>query len=238
MGRDPYCGNCGYSLKGLTESSKCPECGRPIVEVLERGPLIAYGRRYTSDIVIFSLPLIQIALGPHDDEKTGHARGIIAIGDRATGWLALGGLARGLIACGGFALGGVAIGGGAVGLISFGGFSCGLLAAVGGIVLGLQGFGGIVVAYVAASAGLAVAYYARAGLAHAVHGLGGNVVDPTARDFFSNYAWLYGAGPTGFTFVAWMGAAVFLFAVLLFLIVMSGYLGQARRLGRDPSQMR
>ena len=26
---EPICGNCGYVLSGLTESSKCPECGRP-----------------------------------------------------------------------------------------------------------------------------------------------------------------------------------------------------------------
>lgn len=32
----PYCNNCGYSLIGLTESSRRPECGKPIVEVLVR----------------------------------------------------------------------------------------------------------------------------------------------------------------------------------------------------------
>jgi predicted Zn-ribbon and HTH transcriptional regulator len=33
---EPYCGNCGYVLTGATETSKCPECGRPLVEVLTR----------------------------------------------------------------------------------------------------------------------------------------------------------------------------------------------------------
>ena len=34
---EPYCGNCGYLLKGAVESSKCPECGRPLtVGVLHR----------------------------------------------------------------------------------------------------------------------------------------------------------------------------------------------------------
>ena len=97
MARDPYCRNCGYSLKGLTESSKCPECGKPIVEVLER-PAMILGRRYASATVIFGLPLLHIALGPHDEERVGRARGIIAIGDHATGWLAIGGFCRGLIA--------------------------------------------------------------------------------------------------------------------------------------------
>ena len=31
LGRnEPYCSNCGYVLKGLTDSSKCPECGKPM----------------------------------------------------------------------------------------------------------------------------------------------------------------------------------------------------------------
>ena len=172
MARDPFCSNCRYSLKGLTESSKCPECGRPLVEVLERGPLIRLGRRYTSNIFIYGLPLIQIALGPHEEEKYGRARGIIAIGDRATGWLALGGISRGFIACGAVAVGLVALGGVAVGGIGFGGLAIGLIA-YGGMATGGMGAGGLVVAYIAVSAGLGVAYYARAGFAHAVHGLGG-----------------------------------------------------------------
>ena len=238
MARDPYCGNCGYSLKGLTESSKCPECGRPLVEVLERRNFISYGRRYTSDIVIFGLPLLHIALGPHEEEKIGRARGIIAIGDRASGWLAIGGFARGYIACGGFSAGIVAIGGCAMGVISFGGFALGLLAAIGGMTLGFQGYGGIVIAYIAVSCGLAVAIYARAGLAYAVHILGSRGSDPAARILFNDFAWLYGADPTGFKFVAWAGMAVFLWAVLLFLIATAGYLSSAQRGARDPSRMR
>ena len=236
MARDPYCRNCGYSLKGLTESSKCPECGKPIVEVLER-PAMILGRRYASATVIFGLPLLHIALGPHDEERVGRARGIIAIGDHATGWLAIGGFCRGLIAIGGLAIGIVAMGGTAVGVLSLGGVAVGV-AAVGGMVFGGAVAGGLAVAAVAVSAGVAFAWYARAGFAHAVHGVGGNVRDPEAIAFFEEYAWLFGAGFTGFKFMAWMGVVVFLFAVLLFLIVLAGHLSHASRLRSDPSQMR
>ena len=237
MARDPFCSNCGYSLKGLTESSKCPECGRPLVEVLERGPLIGLGRRYTSDIVIFGLPLVQIALGPYEEEKYGRARGIIAIGDRATGWLAVGSFARGIIACGGVSIGLVAVGGLGLGGISIGGVALGLIA-YGGLVGGGIGVGGLVVAYVAVSAGLGVAYYARAGFAHAVHGLGNNVIDPVASTFFKENAWLFGRTSTGFTFMSWVGLAIFMIAVIVFLVVLCGYLARAARDGADHSRMR
>ena len=116
MARDPYCNNCRYSLVGLTESSKCPECGKPVVEVLERGPAFRGGKRYRSSIVIFGLPLVHVALGPHEDEQRGRAKGIIAIGDIATGCLAIGG-----VATGGGAVGFVAQGGGALGYYAEGG---------------------------------------------------------------------------------------------------------------------
>src|SRR5262245_32208874 len=119
---DPYCGNCGYQLTGLTESSKCPECGKPLVEVLQRAPLLVRNRRYKSGIEIFGLPLVHIAYGPSESERVGRARGIIAMGDMAVGFLAIGGFARGFIAMGGFAFG----------LVALGGFSLGLLGALGG----------------------------------------------------------------------------------------------------------
>ena len=237
MARDPYCRNCRYPLKGLTESSKCPECGKPIVEVLERGPLMMIGRRYTSPIAIFGLPLVQIAVGPHEDERRGHARGIIAIGDSATGWLAIGGLARGFIACGGFAFGIVAIGGVAAGLLGVGGVAAGICAS-GGLAAGAVGQGGLVVAGVAVSAGLGLAYYARAGVTHAVYGLGGNARDPEAITFFNEYAWLFGSGPADLRFVLWVAIATFLLAVVLFLIATVGYLARSRHLERSDSQMR
>ena len=133
-GGDPYCSNCDYSLIGLTDSAKCPECGKPIVQVLQRrGTWV--GRRYTSDIVIFGLPLLQIALGPSGNERRGRARGIIAIGDVARGWIALGGRCFGIVAGGGVAVGVVSLGGISAGLLSFGGLAIGGLVA-GGVAAG------------------------------------------------------------------------------------------------------
>ncbi|HEY6271440.1 MAG TPA: hypothetical protein VIX19_05530 [Terriglobales bacterium] len=45
--------------------------------------------RHRSEQTLFGLPLIDIASGPDPErgEKHGRARGIIAIGDEARGWL-------------------------------------------------------------------------------------------------------------------------------------------------------
>jgi hypothetical protein len=236
VARDPYCRNCNYSLKGLTESSKCPECGKPIVEVLERGPMILPGRRYSSKTVIFGLPLVQIATGPYEKERYGRARGIIAIGDVATGWLAIGGFARGLIAFGGFALGLAAFGGGAIGLIAAGGLAL-CAAGYGGLTAGAVVSGGLAAGYVVVSAGLAFGYYARGGMLFAIHGIGAAQRDAEAISFFNDHAWLFG-GVTGFGYAAWLGVATFVFAVLLFLLAMAGYVAGTRATNRDASQMR
>ena len=69
--------------------------------------------RRRSEKIIFVLPLYDIAIGPdlQDKKEIGHARGIIAIGDVATGWLAVGGVARGLLAFGALSLGLFSLGG-------------------------------------------------------------------------------------------------------------------------------
>lgn len=55
MARDPCCGNRRYSLRGLTESSKCPQRGKPILEVLRRDCSIPRGKRCKSKTVPFGL---------------------------------------------------------------------------------------------------------------------------------------------------------------------------------------
>lgn len=232
MARSPYCNNCGYSLVGLTESSKCPECGRPLVEVLERGPTFGVGRRYTSPVVVFGLPLLQIALGPHDDERMGRARGIIAIGDVATGWLAIGGFARGIIAIGGFALGLVSIGGFSLGLLlAAGGFAVGGLAVGGGAMGGLAMGGGA--AGFVAQGGAAVGYYANGGGAWGVHVQGPSRSDPEAVRVFERLNELLGGGPqAGIRWLlavhAWFLVLTGGVALLCALVVLLGYYAAQR----------
>jgi len=140
---DPYCNNCGYSLIGLTESSKCPECGKAIIEVLIRDSFPGRGGlRYQTKRRLFGLPLVSIAWGPSGSERMGKPKGIIAIGDRPCGVIALGAAAFGGIAIGGWAVGGLSFGGFAMGILSFGGFSCGIVA-LGGFAVGLYVYGGM-----------------------------------------------------------------------------------------------
>jgi hypothetical protein len=185
-GGDPYCGNCGYSLKGLTESSRCPECGKPLVETLmRRGFPKRQGKRFRSKQKIFGLPVIDIALGPSENQRIGRARGFIAIGDVATGIVAIGGISRGFVAIGGVALGIFSVGGWAIGLVTAaagGAISTGL--AVGGAATGLVASGGLAIGLIA-QGGLAVGQYARGGLA-----IGGH-----SSALFSRFRWLLGAWP-------------------------------------------
>ncbi|MGE3109052.1 MAG: hypothetical protein AB7G11_11580 [Phycisphaerales bacterium] len=171
---DPYCASCGYLLKDLTDSSKCPECGKPLVHVLVRGraSISHKQRRFRTEATLFGLPIIDLCLGLDEHGKIGRAKGIIAIGDIATGGIAIGNKwATGIFACGG---------GGSAGLCAVGGgMSLGLLTAVaggagiGGISLGGFAAGGIAsggaaVAFVA-QGGTAVGFYARGGGAIGVH---------------------------------------------------------------------
>jgi len=124
------------------------------------------------------LPLWSIACGPDParGEWRGHARGIFACGDIATGWVACGGVARGIVALGGLAVGVIAFGGGAIGLLlAVGG------GAVGGIALGGAALGGVAIG------GAACGYYALGSGAAGAHALSVTHRDPAALEFFQRY---------------------------------------------------
>jgi hypothetical protein len=133
--------------------------------------------RKRSEKVVCGLPLYDFALGPdlQNGELRGHAHGIIAIGDIATGWLALGGMARGFVALGGFAVGCLSFGGCAIGLLSVGG------AALGAVALGGGAFG------VVAMGGAAVGYYAAGGAAWGKYAASAIERNPEAIEFFKTW---------------------------------------------------
>ena len=190
---EPYCGACGHRLTGLVDSSRCPECGRPIVEVVTRAGKL--GTRYRSTTTLFGLPLVDVAFGATHTESAGLARGVFAIGDNARGIVAIGGHARGVVAIGGTAVGVFSVGGLAFGLLSaWGGVAVGALAA-GGLVLGLLTFGGLCVGIIATG-----------GICIGVHALGGlpigylvgedfGVTQAAPAEIFQRFAWFLGKAP-------------------------------------------
>ena len=122
---------------------------------------------------------------PRDGELRGHAKGIIAIGDIATGGIALGGMARGVVAVGGMALGLFSIGGGAVGLIT----------ATGGAALGGMASGGGAAGVLAAGGG-AVGVVAQGGGAFGMFTRDARGVTPGGADLFSSLSWFFGPSLT------------------------------------------
>ena len=105
---------------------------------LSRREGVMRGLRKRSATTLAGIPLYDIAFGPDlaREEVRGHARGIIAIGDMATGFgvFSIGGLSlAALVAAGGVAIGGVATGGAALGAVAVGGaaggyYACGAAA--------------------------------------------------------------------------------------------------------------
>lgn len=157
------------------------------------------GAEYKSPTTIFGWPLVHLAFGV--DPKTGqqrHARGVIAIGNRATGLLALAGVAKGFIAFGGMAIGVVAVGGIACGVLTYGGLALALLFAYGGLALAPLAYGGLAVGY-GAVGGMAFGYYAMGGSVGGVHKIGNRFHDPQARAFFDHFKWMLGSG-----FIMWV----------------------------------
>jgi hypothetical protein len=190
---DPYCNRCGYALVGLTEASKCPECGTPFVEGLVRGRNAFQGRgtRYTSEARVFGLPVISVAFGPDGDEPTGRARGFVALGNDAVGVFAFGGRCTGVVAMGGLASGGITFGGASIGLVSAsGGAALGGLSAGGASAGGIAN-GGAAIGYIA-NGGAAVGWYAAGGGAVGKHVISPRRSDPAAQQMFQSLQPLFG----------------------------------------------
>lgn len=181
---EPFCGKCGYALKGLTTSSSCPECGTPFVEGLVRGARrVRGGYRFRTAAELWGLPLIHIAFGPDEKSIKGKAVGIIAIGDQAYGLIAIGG-----VACGGVCFGGVSLG-----VASIGGCSAGLLSAVGGCaVSGGVGVGGMAIGTVAMG-GMAVGVLARGAQAVGPYTASARGWSNGAQAMFAKYATVIGS---------------------------------------------
>lgn len=219
QGNQPYCGNCGYVLTGLTESSKCPECGRPLVEVLTRpGFMNLMGKRWRSKARLWGLPVIDIAMGPSGAERVGRACGIIAIGDRATGLVAIGGIARGIVAFGGMTLGVFTQGGLCIGLITaLGGLTIGGLS-IGGMAIGILARGGMAIGAMA-DGGMALGYFARGGAAFGVHTINPTSASPTAVNAFSSMSWFFGPGTPSLVSQAYTAFLLLMPTVLVAVLV-------------------
>jgi hypothetical protein len=153
---------------------KVDELEAQVRELRERG--VSYHRERRSEFEVFGVPFLHIHQGIDPlTKKPAVARGMIAIGDRATGVIAIGGAAQGLLAIGGFAFGGIAIGGCAIGLAALGGAAFGGLA-IGGGAIGYIAFGGG-----------ALGHYAAGGGAVGAHTITASQTDPEAVRFFKNF---------------------------------------------------
>lgn len=225
---DPYCANCGYSLVNLTDTSKCPECGKPLVEVLARwGGSSRRARRYRSEAELFGVPIISVAFGarPEFGEIHGRAVGIIAIGDVARGGIAIGGNAMGVVAAGGMA----------IGLASMGGLSIGLVTALGGMTIGgfpVGGFGlggvatGGGAVGVVAQGGMAIGYYARGGGVIGQYKISPGRADPEAVKFFDLVSpVLGGSGARGLQVPQAVVVSLSMVVLLVMLVVASAVYG-------------
>ena len=104
--------------------------------------------RLHSATTIAGFPLVSIAFGRNRDrtEQSGHAKGLVALGDRATGLVAYGGFARGAVAIGRITIGLVSVGFLSVGVLSIGLAALGVWT-VGAVAIGYGALGLIALGY-------------------------------------------------------------------------------------------
>lgn len=214
---DPYCGKCGFDLRGAVSTPACPECGGALVEVLRRRGGGRLSRKPTvrrrSAATFLGYPVVCIAMGPDPEsgERFGRAKGLLAIGDVATGGIAIGGVAVGVVSLGGVSVGLGGIGGLSVGLVvAFGGCAVGGFA-VGGAAIGGVATGGGAVGYIAQGGG-AYGYYARGAKAGGTHVISGRVNDPAAVQMFTSIEAYVGSGANA---KAWLGTSALTGGLLL-----------------------
>lgn len=134
-GSKSKCTNCGYILDMLDAPSRCPECGTSLADMLRRQSGRVVGTRVRSTQVLWGMPLYDVVLQSGDSPESRTAKGVIAIGPRATGVVAFGTHARGAVSVGVTSVGVVS-----VGVMSFGFVSVGSMA-VGALAIGAMGVG-------------------------------------------------------------------------------------------------
>jgi hypothetical protein len=152
------------------------ELDAQIAALRARNRLPPNGIRRRAAWSIGSMPLYEISLGSDLGRRQmrGHARGVIAVGDRASGVLAIGGYARGVVAIGGIA----------TGIISVGGLSLGLLSALGGLAIGALAVGGTSVGGIAIG-GSRIGYDVCDAVLAGTHIVSTVLLSPDAAAFFA-----------------------------------------------------
>jgi hypothetical protein len=165
-GRCPVCRRRVAFQSSLLLPARCETCGTifrpesPLAQVSARS-----GMRASTQRKLFGWPLASVAWGPNPmtGERSGVAKGIVAVGDVAVGVVAVGRVAVGLVSVGGTVAGMLGLGGISMGLLAVGGVAIGGFAA-GGVALGGWAIGGLAVGFKALG-GLAVGAHARGGAA-------------------------------------------------------------------------
>jgi hypothetical protein len=143
--------------------------------------------RWESERQFVGKPLISIAFGPDAaaGEKYGHARGVVAIGEIASGFLAIGTvLSCGVLSFGFVSLGVLTFCGIGLGAVCFSGLAVGVIA-VGGVAIGVVSLGGLAIGYVGVG-GLSIGYYSVGEMAIGKYIITESFQDPVAVEFLED----------------------------------------------------